>query len=85
MRARAAAMSARRGGAGWLHVLAVALDQVPGAQKIMSNLDEALILRARPRPLAGRAATDTVPQPVQPHHQIRPRRRTRRYGWEDPP
>jgi hypothetical protein len=59
-------------GAGWLHIPAVTLDQVPGARQIASNLEQALILRAGPRPMASRAASDPLSQAAQPHHQIRP-------------
>jgi hypothetical protein len=58
-------------GAGWLHIPAVTPYQVPGARQVMSNLEQALILRAGAGPISGRAANDSLRQPAQ-RHQIRP-------------
>jgi hypothetical protein len=59
-------------GAGWLNVTAVTVDEIPCARQVMGNLEHALILRVGSRPMASRAAPNTVPQAAQSHHQIWP-------------
>lgn len=53
--------------------------------QVASNLEQALILRAGPWPLASGAATKTLPQHPQPHHRIRSGGRSQRCGRQNRP